>query len=274
MGSGSSPVVKGSSPARVESPLWLHLDPRWRPAPSWVAPAYVWPGGRAGAPEPHNSPARKPAGIGACRRRALGPVTQRAPHCPAQRLPSASLGDCSVFMFHPGLPVAEPASWADGLRRDPGIRCCAAVPPPSQADVTAAAREAFLLQSCWSVRTGLWDLGSPAVRRTLSGLSSLLAGALSCWFLKLPGLAGLDCQEFLLAFWGKVVPLRSQVPLRPWFGCLTGNSVKMLSLCACVCMCPHVLHPGRGPGRTCAARLAPACCLPSGPHFFGPWLPL
>lgn len=39
------------------------------------------------------------------------------------------------------------------------------MPPPFQADVTAAAREAFLLRRCWSVRTGLWDLGSPAVRR-------------------------------------------------------------------------------------------------------------
>lgn len=70
-------------------------------------------------------------------------------------------------MFHPVLPAAEPASWAGGLQRDPGIRCYAAVPSPSQADVTAAAREAFLLRHCWSVRTGLWDLGSTAVRRTL-----------------------------------------------------------------------------------------------------------
>lgn len=147
-------------------------------------------GGRAWAPEPHNSPPPKPAGTGAFGRRACCPVTQLAPRCRAQRLPSASLGDCSVFMFHPGLPAAEPASWAGGLRRDPGIRCCSTVPPPSQADVTAAAREAFLLRRCCSVRTGLWDLGSPAVRPFL--------GCPLCWqgpspggFLRLRGFGGM-----------------------------------------------------------------------------------
>lgn len=174
-------------------------------------------------------------------------------------------------MFHPGLPVAEPASWAQGLRRDPGIRCCAAVPPPSQADVTAAAREALLLRHRWSVRTGRpRGLRSPTVGRTLFGLPSLSAGAFSWWFLALPGLGGLGCQEFLLAFRGKVVPLCLQVLCRPWFGCLTDSSVKVY-VCACMCMCAHVLHPGRGPRRIHAACLAPACLI-SGPHFFGPWL--
>lgn len=38
---------------------------------------------------------------------------------------------------------------------------------------------------------------------------------------------GLDRQEFLLGFWGKVVPLCLQVPLRLWLGCFRGNSVKV-----------------------------------------------
>lgn len=50
----------------------------------------------------------------------------------------------------------------------------------------------------------------------------------------------------MLGFWDKVVPLCLQVPLRPWLGCLTGNSVKSVSL---VCVCVHVPHAGRGPGK-------------------------
>lgn len=119
---------------------------------------------------------------------------------------------------------------------------------------------------CWSVRAGLWDLGSPAVRRTLFGLSSLLAGAL-CWFLKLPGLAGLGCQEFLLAFWGKVVPLCSQVPWRPWFGCLTGNSENVKSVCMRVHVCTCAA-PRQGPRAN--LRSASGTCLL--PPFWAPLL--
>ena len=112
----------------------------------------LWPAsGREegpGAPKLHNSPPPKPAGTGRCRRGARRPVTQLAPHCRAQRLPSASLGDCSVFMFQPGLPAAEPGllgwravkgSWDQVL-----LRCACSLP----ADVTAAAEGAFLLGRC------------------------------------------------------------------------------------------------------------------------------
>ena len=123
------------------------------------------------------------------------------------------------------------------LRRDPGIRCWAAGPPPSQADVTAAAREAFLLKRCWSVRAGLWGLGSPAVRRTLFGLSPLLAEAISWWFAGAAWAWKLWLSEFPLGFWGKVVrpplpPSHTEPPL----GYLTGSS-ESASLRASVRMC-------------------------------------
>lgn len=49
---------------------------------------------------------------------------------------------------------------------------------------------------------------------TLFGLSSLLAGAIFWWLLSCLALGGWGCQEFLLGFWGKVVPLCLQVLLR------------------------------------------------------------
>lgn len=118
------------------------------------------------------------------------------PACPLLPCPETAITiPGGLFSLHvsPWAASAEPASWAGGLRRDPGIRCCSAVPPPSQADVTAAAGEAFLLGRCWRARTGLWDLGSPAVRRTLFGLPPLLAGVVSWWFPELPGFGGLGC---------------------------------------------------------------------------------
>lgn len=90
------------------------------------------------------------------------------------------------------------------------------------------------------------------------------------WFPELPGLGGLGCWEFLLGFWDKVVPLCLQVPLRPWLGCLTGNSVKSVSL---VCMCVHVFTCAarrQGPRQTCAAGLAPARLPSPGPTPLGP----
>lgn len=95
-------------------------------------------GGRAagcgGHSEPLHAPPPKLAGTGAWARSALCPVTQLAPRCHAQRLPSASLGDCSVFMFHPGLPAAEPASSLLGWRAVKGswdqvLLCCASSLP-------------------------------------------------------------------------------------------------------------------------------------------------
>lgn len=97
-------------------------------------------------------------------------------------------------MFHPGLPAAGLASRAGPCE---GILGSGAAPlcllPP--ADVTAAAGEAFLLERCWSVRTGLWDSGNPAVRRTLFGLSPLLAEAVPGGLLELPGLGSFGCQS-------------------------------------------------------------------------------
>lgn len=85
------------------------------------------------------------------------------------------------------------------------------------------------------------------------------------WFLELPGLGGLGCQEFLLAFCGRVVPLCLQVPLRPWFGCLTDNC-ESLSLCMCV----HVdtcAAPRQGPHAN--LRSVSGTCLPP---FWAPLL--
>lgn len=56
-------------------------------------------------------------------------------------------------------------------------------------------------------------------------------GLAFCWQGPSPGgflsCLGLDHQEFLLGFWGKVVPLCLQVPSRLWLACLRGNSVKV-----------------------------------------------
>lgn len=84
--------------------------------------------------------------------------------------------------------------------------------------------------------------GIPTVRRILSGLSSLLAGAISWRFLELPGLGGLGCQEFLTAFWGKGVPLCLQVPLALVWQ-FDRRFCESLSLCmyvrVCTCAAPR-----------------------------------
>lgn len=82
----------------------------------------------------------------------------------------------------------------------------------------------------------------------------------------------------MLGFWDKVVPLCLQVPLRPWLGCLTGDSVKSVSL---VCMCAHVPHAGRGPGKPVQRVWHLPASLPQAPLLWalasfpascpGPW---
>lgn len=103
-------------------------------------------------------------------RNILSRVTQLAPRCCAQRLPSASPGDSSVFMFHPGLPAAEP--------------------PPGQAGGQAAQgfRDQVLLR-CASSLPGRCDSCSLGSYSCVAGVLGLACGI---WEAQLPGGPSLD----------------------------------------------------------------------------------
>lgn len=106
MGGGSHRVSELPSRAPKGSSPWLHLDLRWRLAPSWAVLACVGLG-RKGGLGAAQLPPLKPEGTGAFGEEYPQPGD---PACPSWLCPETAItipGDSSVFMFHPGLPAAE-----------------------------------------------------------------------------------------------------------------------------------------------------------------------
>lgn len=104
----------------------------------------------------------------------------------------------------------------------------------------------------------------------LSGRPSL--GCPLCWqgpSPELPGFGGLGCQ----LFWEQGGPPLPPGPLEALVGLLDRHLGESVSLCACVCMCAHVPHAGRGPGKL-AQRVWHLPASLHGPHVSGPRLPL
>lgn len=155
------------------SPLWLHLDPRWRSAPSWAAQACVRQGRKGWSLEPlkcplSNQQPQEPS--------AKHPLPCD-PACPSLPCPEAAIsipGDSSVFMFHPGLPTAEPppgpagpekGSWDQVL-----LLCASSRPGRCDSCIVGSASPC----SCWvlELACGIWGTQLP-------GRASL--GCLLCW---------------------------------------------------------------------------------------------
>lgn len=129
MGEGSHWVSELPSRAPRGSLLWLHLDLRWRLAPSWAVLDCVGLG-RKGGLGTAQLPPLKLEGTGAFGEEYLQPSD---PACPSLLCPETAIsipGDSSVFMFHPELPAAEPppGQAAQGFWDQVLLRCASSSP--------------------------------------------------------------------------------------------------------------------------------------------------